>query len=638
MALTRVILPLLTAFFIIAVLTACNNGVISDDAADGAFYYTKDSEASAEAVNSAFDALKNRDFEKAMSDFSKAVLYDESNDQALMGYAVLEVLNISVDPEIVSLARDCFGLANYPSNLDELFVMTYQGVNASLSSDPEDFLIQITEKVVAAVKIFILNNSGQDNNGTVMSTGLQERFQSVFDVINSISDDAQIIIPGDITRIEDNNGQLQQLVIGKAEIEIVASYLPAFRSLVKTAQAYKFILPDINLIILDFLNGEVSDFNFIQSFFSGDFFDPDDEAEKKLSDAKADIRTAIVRMTGALNDIRNRTGSAFSLSPGSALVVGQSDIDLSDIQVSDRWSDISIGSEFAETALTEINSSIAAGGGIKAYIPVAASNITDIWSWMEDVFIAGWPSANAVGIDFGSFYTFSVTVFSSVLALHDTGEPVFYKWMSDNSGFENAADIPALDGSDHFYYLKINDADLNGTLDTSMMPADDAGSAVFRIGDFGWLDAGLPRNGLWDPGETITAFNVNPNISGILDIDDWNLNGLLEDPAGHYWGAEYTSSLDLDDADLDNYADPGDRTAFRTALDEFNGSVKPVTDRPISVDDNTGSFYLALPEAMNLAVWHSLTVAGDTVSTETATYTSTGSFWLGAAALSDIFN
>ena len=647
MRIMRIIFSLLITVFFITIFNACNNGLTASETYGAAAAVEKNPEASAAAVYAAFIALEDGNFDRALSEFSKAVLYDETNPQALLGYSLLEIMNISVDPEIVSLAHNNLGLSEYPSGMRELVLdsiggIVTSGLSPGVSGSPGDYFIPNLKRTLESAIFFLTHNTDFNELIDGMNSVFIDRINSVYSVIDTIPENAQICISGSITRFKDNNGQAQDVTIGKAEINIIAAYLLAFRSQVRLIQAYGYALSDLkllyNTLIIDFLNGNTPDFNDIQTLFSALLLKPDIKTEEKLAGAKTDMQDMLVRLAAAVNSIKNRTGSDFSISPESSLVVGTDATDHSDKLFSELWNNFKISMDFTGIVCSVINESIAAGGGTAAYIPAGGSSADDLFIWMQNS-IDSWPSesniSDSVGIDFGAFYTLPLITFNSIFDLKDTGEPQFYRWKSDNSGFEPTEAVPLLDDTDPFYYIKVNDISLSESIDLSMFPTDDPASSVFRIEDFRWAENSEPSNGLWDPGETIISINAIPNINGLIEKADW-AGG---EPAEYYWGPaliDYLLAGNISDTDLDNYTASENYSALRAALNGFTGSRQPDINYPVAVRDGE-TVFLALAEDMNIIVWHSLASAGETVTAGEETYTSTGSFWTGAASSAALF-
>jgi len=444
------------------------------------------------------------------------------------------------------------------------------------------------------------------------------------------------------TGIVDNDDNPQDLVVGKAEANILAAYLLSFRSQVRMGQVYDYALPGIDdyfdNIVLNIINGTNDPVFPADSPFSGTFLEPSTAATAKLSAAKADMQSMITRLTGALDTIRNRTGSTFSFSPDSTMVVGEEDD--ADVLFSDIWiSDVVVGFDFADLLFTEIEDSLDGNGGTVAFLPIPdTDSFNGPIEWMTYCIGTGhWPSVTnldtapyySVGIDYGAFYASPLMAINVIFDLDSAGEPVFYKW-DGAGGFVETDDVPELNENDHFYYVKINDISFNGTISPSMIPQDDASSPAFRIDseDFDYSDSN--SDGDWDTGETIYEHGTHPDINGILDIGDWP--GASE-PAEHYWPSDidFSDSVNVPDSELDNITDITQYGDLRTALDAVDSQGVRM-DGPLAVLDGT-AVYLALPKEGNVLVSHSLLPVGTDLGVDMDedgfNETSTGSFWWG---------
>jgi len=216
MKVSRILSVLFITVFLIIGLIACTNNVTSPDNV-----VAPSPAASAASVDDAIASLEDGNFDQALSDFSAAVLSDPTNGQALLGYALMEVMSITIDPDVVSLARNNLGIAAYPSTMNDLIdgtwivctdyqdsynewqefyapVITGEDAWANFSDDPDNPTDEVIdeEKAMAAIDFFVHHNNGFNELVNGMSSVFEDRINSVLSVIDSIPSDTQIVFPG----------------------------------------------------------------------------------------------------------------------------------------------------------------------------------------------------------------------------------------------------------------------------------------------------------------------------------------------------------------------------------------------------------------------------------------------------------
>jgi len=643
---------------------SCDTGTSgsSSDGDGGGSGLTGTELADSEVDKAAAD-LENGDYESAHSHYSIAVTADSSHGEALLGYSLLELMDIMTDSNIVSLARNKLGLAEYPNNMNDIMEGAWfyeyeygDPLDLSYYYSPEitdetaydfdgDGYLDPMEKGFAAIAFFAGHNSGFDDLIDTVSTALYSRVDSVLNVVDAIPTDAQIFIPGELTMIEDNDGAYQDLVVGRAEVQLIAASLLAFRSQVQMAQVYDYTLPLASYweFAWDYMNGDATmdEISALATPFSGSFLEAD--ATSKLGDAKDDMLDMRDRFNDAMNDIWTRTGATYSFSQDSILVV---DEDMgSDVLMSDVWPDVQTVTYFTSSVINRIGDSIADGGGTDAVLAIIDPDSSDPIADMQAA-LDFWPSTgvlpDSVAVDFGEFYSSPVFAISSLVDLDNDGEPVFYQW--NGTGFTETTDVPAFDGSDFFYYVKMKDISLNDTIDPAIIPQDDTSSAPYYIDYLDFYSPGdADGDGQWDNGEYVADVDCDSNVDGVIDLLTWPRTDC---PAEWYWSEiDYTDSAQVTDSDILSHItlDTGSMAELRTELNN-DDELMPDPQGPVAVIDTSDpdgdAVYFALPFEGSLAVAHSLTDDGDDLGVDIDedgfNETSTGSFWWGLASMFDM--
>ncbi len=665
MKLFKILSLLLIAGLLMMGLVACDEAGETGTATDP--------EAAEAAVEDAQTALEEGDMDSALDSYTTAALADPTNGEALLGYAMLEIMSITVDPDMVSLAKTRLGLVNYPDNMNDLI----EGTMGSMVSpdDPDytgdyfdeywapdisgmedtdgDGIISEEERGLAAIEFFVTHNT-DGFNAVVdgMSSVIEDRIDAALTAIDKVPADSQIVLPGDFTGINDASGiNPQDIVVGQAEAQIIAAFLLAFRSQIRMGQVYDYTLPledywNFAWDYMDYMNGELGAtepvFQDLQTPFAAGFLSASDDATTKLGEAKADMREMISRMTGAIATIEGRSGSTFSVSPGSTFEVDMEVAPDDPLTIAEVWNDeVAPVLNFADALFTRIDESLAGSGGTTAYIPIYNDEYeddgdpdTDEFDWMTDMVAVGaWPDSTnldfegtspcAVGIDFGAFYSSPLLAINAIFDLDDTpgneGEPVFYEW-DGAGGFDVASTYTA----DTFYYIKVKDITFNGTISSGIFPTDtkDGPYTIETIeedgGDFDWVDG--DGNPYWDLGEDIEDHGVRADVNGIISIGDYSVEG----PAEYYWSdIDFSDDVALPDTELQKIIDygayDGSVADLRSDLVTYYASEPAEPDMgygPVAVLDTDDAVYFALPRMVNFAVEDSLTAAGNT-----------GSFW-----------
>lgn len=638
-------------------------GSISCSGGGGSSATPTDEQIAAAAVEDAQTALEEGDLDAALSSYTTAIAADPTNGEAQLGYAMMEIMSITIDERMVSLAQDRLGFINYPDNMSDLIDGTMGSIVSSgveegdpdyfdeywapdisgQTDDNEDGIISGEERAMAALEFFVAHNTtGFNDVVDGMSTILEDRITAALSAIDNIPSDAQIIFPGDVTGINDATGNVpQDLVVGKAEVQMIAAFLLSFRSQVRMGQVYDYSLPladywDFAWNYIDYMNDDPDatepDFSTIDTPFAAGFLSAGDEATTKLGEAKADMQEMISRLTGAIATIEARTGSTFSFGPESSFEVDMETAPDDPLTMAEVWDeDVAPVLDFANALFTEIDDSLAGSGGTIAYIPIYDDDgdpNTDEFDWMKDM-VNSWPSTtnldfessspHAVGIDFGAFYASPLLAINAIFDLDDTtgneGEPVFYKW-DGNGGFAVADTYT----SDIFYYVKVNDISFGGTIDSGMFPTDTKeGPYEVEEYNFDYDDLNGNQDGYWDSGEDIENHGVYADISGIISIGDWTG---ADEPAEYYWSdIDFSDTGAIPDAELQKIIDNDDYNGIVSDLRSdlvtyYSGTAEPNIEGPVAVLDTDDAVYFALPKMLNFAVEDSITDSG-----------STGSFW-----------
>jgi|GEM_PF-2294744 tetratricopeptide (TPR) repeat protein len=91
--------------------------------------------ASAASVNAGLNALKDRNYDYAYQQFQLALSQDPNNKDAKLWAALLKTCSLTVDPAVVSVARDTLGILDYPEDMATLFTDTWFSVDQFVEGD-----------------------------------------------------------------------------------------------------------------------------------------------------------------------------------------------------------------------------------------------------------------------------------------------------------------------------------------------------------------------------------------------------------------------------------------------------------------------------------------------------------------------
>ncbi|MFP4485003.1 MAG: PKD domain-containing protein [Spirochaetaceae bacterium] len=556
-------------------------------------------------ANEGIDALKDQDWDLAHSKFSLAVDADSTNGLAAIGYALLDVMDITIDPEMISLAKDRLGLVGYPDSMNALFsdgwfedydyegedgVETYYGapeISGEWSYDEDgDGYLDPGEKGLAFMAYFAGNNTAGFNAAIDdVAELLTGRLDTTLSAIDAVPGGAEIRFTWDMffdseseainSWWPEKSGDAIEFVVGKEEAMLLGVELLLVRHQVHLAQVLDYILP-LNdywaTLWNDYMDDGVVDGDYPSSPLVGTFLEPEPlaEAEAALEAAKEDMEAALTDFIAATGAIEQRVSDdPYSLSPGSDFLGSSAG--------PDSWSEILAGVRFEKRIAEEIQASMSTSD--LAYFPYPADGSTNYDGFVQFVNWAldNWPTEIAgdepeAAFNFGVFYADPLVSISNIFELReanditddDIGEPVFYTL--ENGSFVELTDHTGLLAEPPHIYLKMPDVSLGGAIDPDSFPEDDpAGeyyvSFYFRDDDE-WIDNNEKweyqddnTNNAYDPGEPAEWFGVDfdADVSGLIPYSTL-ASDYDNDPIAYYQGIlDALTPNDINDDDLYDY-------------------------------------------------------------------------------------
>jgi hypothetical protein len=466
------------------------------------------------------------DFETAYSKFSQAVATDPTYPEAVLGYSMLDMMMVAIDPAMVDLATNYLGLADYPSDFASLIDLTWletvtieedwdddgtidntydfmapRITNQSNYDIDSDGTIDGTERGIAAAAFFAANNDGFNYFVDEISWMIEDRLDAAFSNLDAVPSDAQMTVSWEMFGFPTESDAINSgwptdsagttaidIVLGKAELKLIAASLHMLRHQFYLAQVWNLTLPlqaywdafgedlidgdtdnDDNPMELGYLT-DGDTLNTPANPLFGNFLEARADASNYITYAKWDFEDFLNEIQEASNMMLSR-GSPYTLSSAEWMFDGTD---------GPAWSEIETGIYFIQQYIGEIQDSLY--DNTLAILP----NTSDAFDYNGPVeywdhYLSNWPTDvgpeyYSMGVNFYNLYNSGAIGISALFDLHDgtnntAGEPVFYSYSSGS--FVEETTVPALDGSDPIYYVKMIDPTLGGAIDLDSIPADD---------------------------------------------------------------------------------------------------------------------------------------------------------------------
>lgn len=637
---------------------------------------TQDGEELAEdLVALALAAMRDQDWDTAYSLFSQAVDADPTNGTAVLGYSLHSVAAVSVDEAMVGFAKTNMGLVGYPETMAELFTDAWMDAETVPGEFGYDFVfpevsgqddydlnendvIEPEERAIAMLSFFIAANpTGLGTSVDTVEAILTAKLADVLTAIDGIPADAQITLTWDMffdseSDAEDfwpkyETDEFVEFVIGKEEVLVLGAALQVFEHMFYMLQVYDLTLPldeYWDTFYTDYMDDGTIDDGFPANPFKGSFLAPSDDSTEALQSAAGALEGALTDLSTALDSaVARSTGDGFTFGPGSAFLTAG--------EVS--WSEITPILEFESTFATKVKSSLT--GNTMGYFPnfVDAYEFDGPTEFVQEK-LAAWPTAanpdNAFGFNFGAFYADERLAIASLLELQttnavtsdDVGEPVFYAY-GGGSTFSEVIGAPADLIGDPFYFLKIKDVSLGGSINLASFPIDDPDTRYDEYIDTYLYDESIEQNGQWDyvDVEPFGTYTAGDSVEGI-EVSVWlQIEGLIERSAisGDY-GDDLQTYLDVTpseiEADLVSASEipDGATAAFLVSylLHEDGENSYDLGYGPVAILNADKSVFMGSAIAPDVAMMamHSLTnedTSLDYDGDEIEDAVSTGSFW-----------
>jgi hypothetical protein len=585
-----------------------------------------------ELVDAAYDFMRDGDWAAALDAFSQALLVDPQNGVASMGYAVLNIAAITVDPELVGVARDRMGLVDYPDDMatvlspDWLVDMyaesggTNQGLMPNVSGQAafagwngdESFVDPIERMLALAAFATAHNPTGPSALLSAIASSLGGRLDAAIEAIDAVDEslsmsiDWRMVAANDGAPPEwwpmDDAGEPIVVVFGKGEALAIAGFLGAVRTAVEIAQVYNLSLPLAEYWSSFGPDSTAGDPDQTQRPFSGDFLNLSPSSAAHLAAARsAWIRAADNTMAAAGLVGADRSG--FSLSSGSAWL----------FSTPEQWSDFRRMLDIGSRTALELKESL-----VSSRMAILPKGSVDLDNWPA----APLDPETEIGLNLYLYFDAPVGLSTALLEIQRTsdanaphvGEPVFYVLADGALRAVTRGDIDALGGASGGQYdfrgdvldtyLRVVDVTLGGVMPTANLRLDDPLTpSTFNLwysdanmdGKWTWTDADL--DGVYDPGEGegIQTPQFQDHIEGAVD-----LSRLAE------YGGDPVSWYSLKDSHLDPYlmnATPANRQALRAAINAY----LPIYIQRLTLLDGTSLYIPGLPLD---TIWHAYTTAG----------------------------
>jgi len=564
----RLFLRLIGIIVIVGLILCCPNPA---NDGDGDQY---DPALSEQLTNEGIALMKAHDWDGALSKFSEAVLKNPANGRAVIGYSALNIASIISDPNVVTLARDKLGLADYPSTMatilepDSWMVQLqspYGGLmpritgeaafDGKVAGSTEDDIIDPNERMLAFAGYFMTHNTGFTNLVNTVSSALGARLDAAIAAIKAAPDDMKFTLTWDMffdvqpTAESGNwpykNSAPMEIAIGKAEILAIAAGMEAVKGLTYLAQVYNLSLP---------LGDYWTAFNPVD----GTMTNPDDskkpfvtflrlniDAAAKLASAKNSYTGAIADLKTAIDAVRaNRAGFFLSTDPLAGTFP-----DMNSWLSFERI--LRTGKKFATVVDDSIDTKNC------AYLPISFPSDFD-----PDT---DWPTGivqnSSIGINFGTYFDTPMNLFTTLIELEANGEPVYQRFASGDftpvtPAYMNAFANYFKDNAAGFQ-IRVPDITLGGVVPIANLPVDDPATRYEFF--MNWNDT-VVNDGKWTAGESIYSASFKSQLEGFIQIP---LNAAYGGDPETY----YSTQGDVPDGLLDAYLTLGNQTApYRTAL------------------------------------------------------------------------
>ena len=140
-------------------------------------------------------AMKNGDYETALSTYSQAVTLDSANEAALVGHAALNIASVVTDPELAAVMANNVGLSGYPAAMADVLnpntwtkLATLDGTPTPVPNihikDETDYdqngVIDFDDWAKSLVRCVATHNAGLDFILKTLSTILGARVDSAY--------------------------------------------------------------------------------------------------------------------------------------------------------------------------------------------------------------------------------------------------------------------------------------------------------------------------------------------------------------------------------------------------------------------------------------------------------------------------
>lgn len=433
----------------------------------------------ADLVNAGVTAMKSKDYDTALNDFSQAVALDPTNGEAAIGYAALNIASVVTAPSLASTMTTNVGLSSYPSTMAAFFnpkTWITQQTDSTGAITAEYPAIQIqgqsgttfADWESALVEYVMTHNTGFDFIPQTLDTALGSRVDTAITTIkNSLNDNMTFTVTWDMVYNSqpssavwpyNSSNQPMKIVVGKAELLVVASFLEDLRAMLHTAQVYSLALP-LNEYWTDFGPNSTGTQNPSTKPFDT-LFQLNTDAQTQLNDAKANMTASMSDLNEAFGEIiSDRSG--FSLSSDQSTSIFGSSV-LPSATFSTFVTDLKIG----QRGVQEVQSSLA--NNAMAYFPVSIPvGFDPSTDWPTSV-VAG----QSIGFNYGLAYSTPIALVgtSGLFELTSSGEPQFY----GSAGGTAISSAGTLNGGSTDFssdtalaYLKITDATMGGVIPVS---------------------------------------------------------------------------------------------------------------------------------------------------------------------------
>ncbi|MFW5745799.1 MAG: pre-peptidase C-terminal domain-containing protein, partial [Spirochaetota bacterium] len=232
-------------------------------------------------VDEALTALDEERYNDALSEFTNALLVDGAEDDpeygvAFAGYNALYLMTGLTHPDVVAVARDNLGLADYPNDMDELLTGSwlqnvvetsdYQYLAPRITGQSDldgDGVVDGYERSIAMMEYFVTHNAGFADVANPALAVLESRLDNALQQIDAMGPDQLMtftwnMVYDDLDEIVsyfhysdgtagyawpvDAHGNPIDVVIGKADLRLLAAMGQMLKVFIHQGQVY-----DLNL-------------------------------------------------------------------------------------------------------------------------------------------------------------------------------------------------------------------------------------------------------------------------------------------------------------------------------------------------------------------------------------------------------